>query len=153
VRLGWIVGSQELAPKITAIRESLDLETSTLMQRTVSEFLERGYLDPHIAKLTSANRERFHAIDQALETHLGDIASWTRPQGGLFTWVTLPEQIDTWEMFDSALERKVAYIPGSAFAVQGGHANSMRLNFSSATPEQIKEAISRLSEVVRERVG
>jgi 2-aminoadipate transaminase len=153
VRLGWIVASQEFIPKITAIRESLDLETSTLMQRTVSEFLERGYLDPHLAKLTSANLERFHAIDQALETHLGDIATWTRPQGGLFTWVTLPEQIDTWEMFDSALERKVAYIPGSAFAVQGGYANTMRLNFSSATPEQIKEAIPRLSEVIRERVG
>lgn len=76
-----------------------------------------------------------------------------RPQGGLFTWVTLPEQIDTWEMLHSALERKVAYIPGSAFAVHGGYANTMRLNFSSATPEQIKDAISRLSEVVRERVG
>lgn len=153
VRLGWIVASQEIIPKITAIRESLDLETSTLMQRTVSEFLERGYLGPHLTKLTSANMERFHAIDQALETHLGDIAKWTRPQGGLFTWLTLPEQIDTCELFDSALERKVAYIPGSAFAVQGGYANTMRLNFSSATPKQIKVAISRLSEVVRERVG
>ena len=152
VRLGWIVASTELIPKITVIRESLDLETSTLTQRSVAEFLERGFLDDYIAKLTSINYERFYTIDRALENQLDDLASWTRPQGGLFTWVTLPKEIDTWEMFPQALDMKVAYIPGSAFAVHGGHKNTMRLNFSSAKPDEIEEAISRLAEVIRKQL-
>jgi 2-aminoadipate transaminase len=152
VRLGWIVASTELIPKITVIRESLDLETSTLTQRSVAEFLKLGFFDDHIAKLVSVNKDRFYAIDRALEDQLGDLASWTRPQGGLFTWVTLPKQIDTWEMFPKALDKKVAYIPGAAFAVHGGHTNTMRLNFSSATPDEIEEAINRLAEVIRKEL-
>jgi 2-aminoadipate transaminase len=87
IRLGWIIAPADFIPKVTVIRESMDLETSTLMQRAVEEFLDRGFLEEYLAKLTSVNEERFLAIDQALEERLGDIASWTRPQGGIFTWV------------------------------------------------------------------
>lgn len=152
MRLGWIIASPDLIPKITVIRESMDLESSTLIQRSVAEFLERGYLEEYLARLRKANKQRFRAIDQALENQLGEIASWTRPQGGLFTWVTLPKRVDTWEMFPGALERKVAYIPGSAFAVHGGYTNTMRLNFSNAHPEMIEEAINRLAEVIRRQM-
>jgi 2-aminoadipate transaminase len=152
IRLGWIIAPADFIPKVTVIRESMDLETSTLMQRAVEEFLDRGFLEEYLAKLTSVNEERFLAIDQALEERLGDIASWTRPQGGIFTWVTLPEEADTWDLFPKALERQVAYIPGAAFAVHGGHTNTMRLNFSNATSDEIEEAIQRLSEVIRARL-
>ena len=150
IRLGWIIAPAAFIPKVTVIRESMDLETSTLMQRAVEEFLEQGYLDEYLIKLASVNKERFQAIDQALEKYLGELASWTRPQGGLFTWVTLPDEVNTWDLFPLALERQVAYIPGAAFAVHGGHTNTMRLNFSNATEREIKEAIHRLTEVIRE---
>jgi len=80
----------------------------------------------------------------------GSLATWTQPEGGLFVWVTLPEAVDTWEMFEAADERKVACIPGAAFAVHGDFRNTMRLNFSNLQPEAIQVGIARLAEVIRE---
>jgi 2-aminoadipate transaminase len=151
VRLGWIVASPALAPLITAIRESLDLESSTLMQRAVADFLQRGYLEPHLEELKLLNLERLNALLTALEMELGDLVQWTRPEGGLFVWVSLPLEIDTWEMFPDAIKSKVAYIPGTAFAVDGGMRNTMRLNFSNARPDKIREAVRRLSRVIRRK--
>jgi 2-aminoadipate transaminase len=84
-----------------------------------------------------------------LEAHFGEDAHWTRPEGGLFVWMTLSEEVDTWERFRSALGRKVAYIPGSAFAVDGGARNALRLNFSNVGPERIREAVPRLAQALR----
>jgi 2-aminoadipate transaminase len=153
VRLGWVVAPAELIPRITVIRESLDLETSTLTQRGVYDFLSRGYLEPHLEELNAANRVRRDAMMTALERELGEIASWTRPQGGLFVWVTLPETVDTWEMFEEAVQtHQVAYIPGSAFNVYDRGRNTMRLNFSNASPELIQQGIHRLATVIRSRL-
>lgn len=149
VRLGWIVVPRTIVPKVTVLRESFDLETSTLIQRTVAEFLRRGLLAPHLEELASVNRERCQCMLAMLEKELGDLASWTEPEGGLFVWVTLPEEIDTMDLFRKALDEKVIYIPGGAFAVNGGHANTMRLNFSNVTPSAIEEGISRLAAVIR----
>jgi len=148
-RLGWIVVPTQLLTKVTVLRESFDLETSTLMQRTVAKFLSRGLLGPHLEEMARVNRERCQCMLEALDDHLGDLAVWTKPQGGLFIWVTLPENLDTMDMFHDALEQKVIYIPGSAFAVEGGHANTMRLNFSNVKPAAIQEGIKRLALVIR----
>jgi len=153
VRLGWIVAPAALIPQITVLRETIDLESSGLMQRAVFEFLSRGYLEPHLAALNATNRERQAAMLAALEERLGDAAHWAAPEGGLFVWVTLPEGVDTWAMFQSAVDRRVAYIPGAAFAVNGGHANTLRLNYSNVKPEMIREGIRRLAAVVREQVS
>jgi 2-aminoadipate transaminase len=152
VRLGWIVSPPELISKITVLRESLDLESSTLIQRAVMEFIEMGLLEPYLEKLTSINKQGQMAMHEALTEHLGEMASWTQPEGGIFTWVTLSGGIDTWEMFPAAIERKLAYIPGSAFATDGGYENTMRLNFSTSNPEAIREAVRRLAEVTRDRM-
>jgi 2-aminoadipate transaminase len=152
MRLGWIVASQALLPQITVLRESLDLESSALIQRVIADFLEAGSLDPHLQQLNQANCERCQALLEALEQHLGDIATWTRPEGGLFVWVTLKPEIDAWELFPKAVEAKVAYIPGFAFAVNGGHRNTMRLNFSNLAPEKIQQGISRLASVIRRAI-
>jgi 2-aminoadipate transaminase len=150
MRLGWIVAppDPDLGVKLTVVRESFDLESSILTQHAIYEFLSRGLLTPHLERMTSANKERRDALLGALETHLGGIATWTQPQGGLFVWVTLPEVIDTWEMFQQAVDRKVVYIPGSAFDLHGGHRNTMRLNFSNTKPEKIREAIMLLADVI-----
>jgi 2-aminoadipate transaminase len=130
------------------MRESIDLESSILTQAAVYEFLSRGLLEPHLARLNAANRERRDALLDALETHLGGVATWTQPEGGLFVWVTLPDEVDTWAMFQAAVDQEVVYIPGAAFAVDGGARSAMRLNFSSAAPEQIDEGIRRLAGVI-----
>jgi 2-aminoadipate transaminase len=149
IRLGWIVAPAELATPLTVLRESIDLESSALMQRAVALFLERGHLEPHLARLTGANRVRRDALTAALQEHLGDMATWTRPEGGLFVWVTLPQDIDTWESFEAALQRKVAYIPGAAFDVAGGSRNTLRLNFSNVSPERIPTAVERLARALK----
>lgn len=148
VRLGWIVAPDELMPRITALRESIDLESSILTQAAVYEFLSRGWMSEHLQSFNAANKIRRDAMMNALEENLGDVATWTQPDGGLFVWVTLPEHVDTFEMFPQAAAKQVIYIPGGAFAVEGGYRNTMRLNFSNARPEILREAISRLADVI-----
>jgi 2-aminoadipate transaminase len=152
LRLGFMVIPEELRPKVTVIRESIDLETSTLIQRTVAECLHRGCLEPHIEKLRHSLKVRAEALMTALDKHLSDIATWTVPEGGLFSWCVLPEDVDTWELFDDALQAGVVYIPGGAFSVNGGHKNTMRLNFSRVAPEKFDEGIKRLSDVIRKHI-
>ena len=149
LRLGWIVAPTELIPRVTVLRESIDLESSTLIQRAVGEFVERGLMNGHLARFNAANRCRRDVLFDALVQHLGDVAGWTRPEGGLFVWVTLPEAIDTWALLEKAIEAGVAYVPGAAFAVDGGFRNTLRLNFSNAQPELIPVAIERLARVLR----
>lgn len=153
LRLGWIVAPAHLVPQITVLRESIDLETSTLIQRAVSLFLEQGLLEDHLEVFNPANLERRDALLEALQRYLGGLARWTRPQGGLFAWVTLPEVVDTWDLLPAAIERGMAYIPGGAFAVQGGHCNTLRLNFSNARPDLISVAISRLASALEDVYG
>ena len=148
-RLGWIVIPPHLLTKITVMRESMDLESSALMQRAVAQFLTAGHMDAHLAHFNEANRIRRDALLQALDQHLGDLATWTQPQGGLFVWLTLPQHIDTWEILEAAVERKIAYVPGGAFATAGGYANTMRLNFCSVHPDVIPDAVATLAEVIR----
>jgi len=152
VRLGWIIAPLDLIPMIRALRESLDLETSALMQRAVAEFLHRGLLEPHLEKLNATHRLRCKAMLSALDEHLADVATWTKPEGGLFVWVRLSESISTRKMFNQAIENKVAYIPGEAFAVREDHQNTMRLSFCNCSPDQINEAVTRLSRIVRDQL-
>jgi 2-aminoadipate transaminase len=149
LRLGWIVAPAPLAERITALRESLDLESSSLIQRAVYRFVAQGMLEPHLEQLNRANRERRDTLLQHLHEHFGDEAHWPRPQGGLFVWMTLDPSVDTWDRFRRALNRKVAYIPGAAFAVDGGARNALRLNFSNVPPERIPEAVDRLAQALR----
>ncbi|MGA9533581.1 MAG: PLP-dependent aminotransferase family protein [Anaerolineales bacterium] len=150
VRLGWIVAPLDLMPKITTMRESLDLETSTLTQRAVALFLERCELEPHLGTLRRIHRQRRDALLAALEKHLAWEAEWTEPDGGLFVWLTLDEGIDTWKLFERSVARQVAYIPGAAFAVEGGANNTIRLSFSNVTPAKIETGVARLAQVIRE---
>jgi 2-aminoadipate transaminase len=149
LRLGWLVAPAELMPRITTLRESFDLESSTLYQRAVTEFVTRGMLEPHLDAISAAHGERCRTMLEALEEHLGDIARWSRPEGGVFVWVSLPEGLDTTEMFHQAIERQVAYIPGGVFSVDGSTKNAVRLNFSNVKPEAIREGVARLADVVR----
>jgi len=153
MRLGWIIAPRAVLPRLTVLRESFDLESSALIQRGVAEFALSGLLDEHLRRFNAANRERRDALLAALKEHLGDMAHWTQPEGGLFVWVTLPEGVDAWEMLPKAVERNIAFVPGAAFAVEGGHANTMRLNFSSVRPDQIPHAIAVLAEVIEEAMG
>jgi 2-aminoadipate transaminase len=149
LRLGWMVAPAELIPRITTLRESFDLESSTLIQRAVAEYLARGLLPDHLTAISGAHGARCSAMLEALDQHLSGLARWSRPQGGVFVWASLPEEMDTAELFHLAIQKKVAYIPGGVFSVDGSTRNAVRLNFSNVKPEAIREGVARLSEVVR----
>lgn len=152
VRLGWIVAPVDLIPQITVVRESFDLESSTLIQRAVYEFAASDGLDEHVKRLNDVHRRRRDALLNALKRHFSEAADWTRPLGGLFVWMALAEGVDTWDLFHRAVERKVAFVPGSAFAVGGGQQNAMRLSFGNVNETKIETAVARLAEAVREGV-
>jgi 2-aminoadipate transaminase len=139
-----------LSSRLITLRESFDLETSALTQRSVFEFLDRGLLPPHLARLNAANAERCAAMLGALEEHFTGLATWTRPTGGLFVWMEMNDpSVDAFAALDRAIEQeRVAFVPGGAFSVTGGHQHTIRLNFSAVEPDTIREGVARLKRIL-----
>jgi 2-aminoadipate transaminase len=113
---------------------------------------QHGYLDKHVLKIIEVYRERRDVMLEALEEHMPKGVGWTRPEGGLFLWVTVPPQINTTNLMIEAVQQKVAFVPGESFFPCGGGTNTMRMNFSYCTPVEINEGISRLSRVLRRHI-
>jgi 2-aminoadipate transaminase len=147
LRLAWIVGSHEIIKKCIICKQSIDLCTNPFNQYIAAEFMNRGLLDPHIKKICNIYKEKMDIMLKAMDEYFPTEVEWTRPEGGLFTWVTCPENINTREMFESAVIEKVAYVIGGAFYPNGGGENTMRVNFSHPTNEKISEARKGLAKV------
>ncbi|MDX1664647.1 MAG: PLP-dependent aminotransferase family protein [Candidatus Promineifilaceae bacterium] len=151
LRLGWLVAPEELVPQLTVVKEAGDLESSALTQRAVARFLDAGHLPDHLEALREAYGARRDAMLGALERCFPEDVTWTRPTGGMFVWVTLPEEIDTMALLETAVaEERVAFVPGKAFTVPGvERRHCLRLSFSNATVEQIEDGIARLARVTK----
>ena len=152
-RLGWMCADAVVIDKLVQAKQGADLCTSALTQRLAQEFLGRGLLDARIQANIDLYRGKLRCMLDALEQFMPRLPglSWVVPQGGMFLWITLPEGMDTDEMFVHAIERNVAYVVGSAFYPEGGGHNTMRLNFSYSSEEQIREGIRRLAGLVESR--
>ncbi len=150
LRLGWIVAPAALVPKIAVVKEAADLESSALTQRAVAAYLDAGHLPGHLAKLRRAYGRRRDAMLAALYRYFPAEARWTEPQGGMFIWVELPEEMDAARLLDTAVNQEnIAFIPGHAFTVPGHHIhNCLRLNFSNCTEEMIEDGIKRLAKII-----
>uniref|UniRef100_D5X6Y3 Putative transcriptional regulator, GntR family n=1 Tax=Thiomonas intermedia (strain K12) TaxID=75379 RepID=D5X6Y3_THIK1 len=148
LRLGYVHGPHEVIAKMALARQAADLQTSSLTQRLVLKVLEGGLLDvqlPHIRALYRAQRD---AMLAALSRHMPGSVHWETPQGGMFIWLSLPQGADATALLPLALQRKVAYVPGTAFYAAGtAPRNTLRLSYATATPAQIDTAIARLGEV------
>lgn len=152
-RLGWMAGPEPLIQKAIIAKQAVDLCAPPFNQAIIAEFLKKGLLEPQIEKIITAYRAKRDLMLAKLAEYMPSIEGlkWTRPEGGLFLWVTLPERMNATEMFMDAIEKKVAYVVGSAFDPSGKEHNTMRLNFSFATHEQIDEGIKRLAELIKSR--
>jgi 2-aminoadipate transaminase len=148
LRIAWMGGSPELLKKCIICKQSLDLCTNPFNQYIVAEYMNRGLLDPHIKKICEIYKEKMEIMLSAMDKYFPSQVEWTKPEGGLFTWVTCPEHISTRELFEKAILEKVAYVTGSAFFPNGGGENTMRVNFSHPTNEKISEGVHRLSKVL-----
>jgi len=153
IRLAWVVAPKEVIHKLVLAKQGTDLHTSTFNQIVAYEVGRHGFIDRHVVSINKVYKERRDTMLDALEEFMPSGVTWTRPQGGLFLWVKLPEHVNTAEMLPKAVEKKVAYVPGAPFFPNGGGENTMRLNFSYCKPETIIEGISRLGEVVHQQLN
>lgn len=150
LRLGWIVAPPDVISKLVQIKQGADLHTSTFTQIVAYEVAKDGFLDEHVKHIRNVYRERRDVMLDSLERYFPAEARWTRPEGGLFLWVTLPEGMDSLELFQTAIQNKVAFVPGTSFfADEAQGARHLRLNFSSCTPQNIGEGVRRLGAAVK----
>ena len=150
LRIGWVAAPAELVEKLAQAKQGVDLHTGSLAQATAYEACRDGLLERHTPSIRATYRTRRDAMLAALERHMPAQVRWTRPQGGMFIWLTLPAHIDTAMLLQVALEQQVAFVPGTQFHANGGGTNTMRLNFSHCTPERIAEGVARLARSIAE---
>jgi 2-aminoadipate transaminase len=153
IRIAWACGPTEIIKLMTQAKQGSDLHTSTFGQMLTYEVARDGFIDVHVARLIKAYRARRDLMLHLMDKHFPENVSWTHPKGGLFLWVRLPEELDAQEVFQTAIKRNVAFVPGQSFFPDGGGKNTLRLNFSNAYPELIEEGILRLAEVLSEIVA
>lgn len=148
-RLGWIMAGEEVLDKVSVCKQSLDLCPPVFDQYVAAEFLRSGKLDSNLVGSISLYRRKRNLMLSLLEKHMPEGVTWSRPQGGLFIFLRLPECVDTVRMYDTALSAGVAYVAGSFFYADGGCRNTMRLNFSFMPEDRIEEGIILLASILR----
>ncbi len=153
LRLGWVVAPEPIVSKLELVKQAIDLHTPSLTQFIAAEAIKRGVIDRHIPLIRRLYREKRDAMLEALEKHMPEGVRWTRPIGGFFVWMWLPETINSRKLLVKAIERGVAFVPGDAFYPNGGGENTARLNYSYPSIDEIREAIRRLADVIREELS
>jgi 2-aminoadipate transaminase len=144
LRVGWIIADRELIEKLVQAKQAADLQTNSLGQHIVLELLTSGFLREFLPQLKQNYQQRRDAMLNALDRFFPGDASWSRPDGGMFLMARLPS-VDATVLLPEALKQGVAYVPGEEFHLNGEGKNTMRLNFSNASPERIEIGIKRLS--------
>ena len=153
LRVAYAVGSEELIGKLALVKQGTDLQTNTLGQYIVNEYLEHGDYRGHIGLIRRTYCERRDRMLSAMKKQFPGTLSWNQPEGGMFLWMTLPEATDAQQALLRCIERNVAFVPGQEFFPDGSGSNTARLNFSNASLENIDEGIRRMAEVLREGTG
>ena len=149
LRVGYMAGDSCILRKCTVGKQSADVHTSNLTQAIVDQFLRRNLLPEHIKSICASYKEQLDAMLEELASFPAG-TTYTRPEGGLFIWVELPEHLNALDMLQTCVARGVAYVPGTHFFAEGGHHNTLRLNFSNSTVEQIHQGMTVIREVIAE---
>ncbi|MEF8725649.1 MAG: PLP-dependent aminotransferase family protein [Candidatus Bipolaricaulota bacterium] len=150
LRVGWIAARQEFIDKLQLAKQPVDLCTNVFSQHLAYRYLKGDIVDRQIEKIKNLYRaKRDHMLD-ALQEFLPEKVDWTSPKGGMFIWLTLPEDIDAEEMFQDALDEGVAYVPGSIFYANSPKKNTLRLNFTFVDEKEITEGVKRLGRLIEE---
>ena len=152
LRLGWIITKEEVIQKLVLAKQASDLCSPSATQYIADEFIRQGYMNDYLDLVRKTYKEKKDVMLSALEKYFPKETSWTKPEGGMFVWVTVPEYIDTDELFNKAIKEKVAYVIGSAFYPHGGDKHHIRLNFTLPSKEQIDEGIKRLGKLLKKEI-
>lgn len=152
-RLGFVFADQQIIRKVYEAKVATNSHTNVVTQILCAEFFHQGLFEPHLKRICEIHRERRDVMMDCFQRLLPGDIKYVYPDGGLFTWVELPGRIDTMEMLQEAITRKVAYMPGREFFVEGQPVrnNCMRVSFGGVTPDQIPVGMERLAQVIRSR--
>jgi 2-aminoadipate transaminase len=153
IRLAWVIAPPEVITKLVQAKQGADLHTATFNQIVAHEVSRGGFLDRHINVIRKCYGERRNVMLAAMDRYFPPKVEWTQPEGGLFLWATLPEYLESAAVLKEAIEQNVAFVPGLPFYPCGGGHNTLRINFSYANPDTIREGISRLSVVLDKMIG
>ncbi|MBR2297309.1 MAG: PLP-dependent aminotransferase family protein [Bacteroidales bacterium] len=153
LRLGWVLASEQVIEKIIVAKQSADLCTPILNQELAGRYIASGKFDENLKKTIALYRGKRDLMMECLEKYMPEGVTWTRPDGGLFMLVTLPEGLNSRDLFDLAIQENVAFIIGEVFFCDGGGQNTLRLNFSYVSDEKMVEGVKRLARATRKLMG
>lgn len=148
LRLGWVCARAEVMDKLVVAKQGADLHSGYLAQRILEQYLADNDIDEHIARIRQAYGSQRDVMIESLARYCPPEIHFTQPEGGMFLWGTLPAGLDSVELFQYAIEAKVAFVPGHPFYVDGGGSSTLRLNYSNSSQEKIEEGVRRLGQVI-----
>ena len=154
LRLGYIVAPAEIIDKLVQIKQATDLHSPTITQMAVFEAIKGGFLNEHLPAVRDLYKRQCQYMLDAMDEYFPEGVQWTRPEGGMFLWVTLPDHMDAQELLHLAVENKVAFVPGEPFYAAGTKAqrNTLRLSFVTVTEDRIREGIQTLARLIQEQM-
>lgn len=153
MRLGWICAQGEMMEKLIVAKQAADLHTNYYSQRIVHQFLTDNDLENHIDKIRQMYKQKRECMVEMIKKYFPKEVKSTKPEGGMFLWVTLPEEISSLDLFDLAAKENVAFVPGDPFYVNGENVNTLRLNYTNSSEEMIEEGIKRLANVIKQMLN
>ena len=148
IRLGYVVAPLPLVRRLELAKQAADLHTAQLTQMVVHEVIKDGFLEHHIPTIRALYANQCQAMLDAMAACFPAGVSWTKPEGGMFIWVTLPKHIDTMKLLDQAIAERVAFVPGAPFYANEAETNTLRLSFVTVSPERIREGIAILGKLI-----
>lgn len=153
LRVGWVVAKNEFLEKLIQVKQSADLHTSSLSQRIIAKYMEMYDFEANLERIVELYRGRRNVMIGAMKKYFPEQVKFTEPEGGLFTWAILPENMNANELLQKCIEHNVVFVPGDSFFPNGGASNRMRLNYSNMPDEKIVEGIQRLAAAIREAMA
>lgn len=153
LRLGWVCAARETMSRLAIAKQASDLHSNSFCQRMLHRFLVTHDIDEHIALIRTAYKHQKDIMLAAMEAHFPPEVTFTRPEGGMFVWATLPQRLTAMTLFERAAKQNVVFVPGTPFFVDGGGSHNMRLNFSNADESRIEEGIARLGRIIKEMLA
>jgi 2-aminoadipate transaminase len=151
-RIGWIIANDDIMEKLVVAKQASDLHTNYFGQRVIYQYLKDNDIDQHIGKIRNAYGQQRLAMVKAIEEFFPPGITCTRPEGGMFLWITLPAGLSALTVFERAIRNKVAFVPGDPFYVAEKNVNTMRLNFSCADEDTIRKGIKRLGNILKDMI-
>jgi 2-aminoadipate transaminase len=149
LRVGWCIGPESVIERLRVVKQSTDLHTDQLSQAALAEFVRRGHLARHLARMKKVYRGRLEALEAALEKNMPEETTWSRPEGGMSIWVTIPAGLDAGELLIHVRERGVHFVPGRYFYYQNPQPNTLRLGFAGLDEKRITRGVQTLADLLK----